>query len=174
MTSLYSSQRLERVNKAKSSKNILQKGFTLVELMVVVAIVGVLSAVALPSFLSQSAKAKGTECTQKAASILKQVSAENVIDPTNADTLGLSLATGETASSKHCTLSYNNIANKVATVDATGKGDLESKYDANICINVDTNKVDLKSVVTNGTSAASAGTVDCTAAAVGDGDDDAG
>ena len=38
-----------------------QKGFTLIELMVVIVIVGILSAVALPSIFNMTAKAKLTE-----------------------------------------------------------------------------------------------------------------
>ncbi|WP_305852550.1 type IV pilin protein [Synechococcus sp. NB0720_010] len=38
--------------------SLLQKGFTLVELMIVVVIVGILSAIALPNFLNQQNKAK--------------------------------------------------------------------------------------------------------------------
>ncbi|MEO1148124.1 MAG: type IV pilin-like G/H family protein [Cyanobacteria bacterium J06638_22] len=38
-----------------------QKGFTLIELLVVVVVVGILSAMAMPSFLRQSNKARQTE-----------------------------------------------------------------------------------------------------------------
>jgi type IV pilus assembly protein PilA len=37
------------------------KGFTLIELMITLIIVGVLSTIALPSFLNQTSKARGTE-----------------------------------------------------------------------------------------------------------------
>ena len=45
----------------KKGSNLVEKGFTLVELMIVIVIVGILSAVALPNFLSQTDKAKTTE-----------------------------------------------------------------------------------------------------------------
>ena len=58
--------------KQSGKKNLLQKGFTLVELMIVIVIVGILSAIALPNFLSQSSKAKITEPLGKVSAGLKQ------------------------------------------------------------------------------------------------------
>ena len=57
MTSLNSKLQLLLLNR-KKGRNLLEKGFTLVELMIVIVIVGVLSAVALPNFLGTKDKAE--------------------------------------------------------------------------------------------------------------------
>ena len=77
MASLNSRLQLALLNR-KKDRNLLEKGFTLVELMIVIVIVGILSAVALPNFLSQTDKAKATEAKTQAASLLKQVTVDSL------------------------------------------------------------------------------------------------
>ena len=81
-TGLLSSRLLQKLAKKSQASSLMNKGFTLVELMVVIVIVGILSGVALPQFLAQTKKAAATEASQIASSITKQAAAEYLYDST--------------------------------------------------------------------------------------------
>jgi type IV pilus assembly protein PilA len=134
MTIINSRLQLALLNR-KKARNVLQKGFTLVELMIVVVIVGILSGVALPSFLGQASKAKGVECTTAVGSILTTYSSDAGESETKALANAIASATKLTGNSTNCTIDTPAKAGDALTVTAVGKGDLTGKYFAAACIN---------------------------------------
>ena len=118
--------------KAKFIQQILSKkkdneGFTLIELLVVIIIIGILSAIALPSFINQAAKAKQTEAKTTVSSINKGQQTRRIEQGTFATTIA-DLSVGLNATS---TSNYDYVLNGIpatgltATIVATSK-DLSS------------------------------------------------
>ncbi|WP_427771649.1 pilin [Comamonas thiooxydans] len=72
-------------------KRSIQKGFTLIELMIVVAIIGILAAVALPAYQDYTVRARVSEALVQAASA-KTVVAENAASGRSDLSLGFTSA----------------------------------------------------------------------------------
>ena len=85
----------------------IQKGFTLIELMIVVAIIGILAAIALPAYQDYTIRARVSELILAASSARTAIT-----EKYQADQLLANMGDGTTVTP----------AGKVATADTTGAG----------------------------------------------------
>ncbi|MDM0009201.1 pilin [Variovorax sp. J22G73] len=61
------------MNRFGKASFVAQKGFTLIELMIVIAVVGILTAIAMPSYQNYTAKAQSSEALTLAESVKYEV-----------------------------------------------------------------------------------------------------
>ena len=168
MTSSTRSQlALRLIQRLRKRQAIAPNAFTLVELLVVITIVGILSAVALPNFLSQTDKAKATEAKTMITATLKQAQAkwlednedpENVIAQMN-ETYGTPL-NGAT----NFNYSEASFTNNIWTITAEAHADsnVEEGKAISGCANFETGKVAIaKELSDTVTAAEEDADVDC-------------
>lgn len=136
----------------KNKKN--DEGFTLIELLVVIIIIGILSAIALPSFLNQANKARESEAANNVGAINRAQQAFYVENSQfGSDLEALDLGIGNTKNYTYAVTTSGSALAAVANSTALGIGQLKS-YSGRVWLEASPGGSVSKSVVCAGASGA--------------------
>jgi len=108
-----------------AQKKKADEGFTLIELLVVIIIIGILSAIALPSFLNQANKAKQAEAQTYVGSINRGQQAYYLEKSMFGGLNNLELGISNTANYNYSSVATGTGLSAVATTTANPKGVLK-------------------------------------------------
>ncbi|SDJ04461.1 pilin [Variovorax sp. OV700] len=115
------------MNRRLIARNV-QKGFTLIELMIVVAIIGILAAVALPAYQDYTAKAQMTEAATLADGVKKNI--ELSFPQTNVCPSNAAAADGDIGIASAITGKYVLSTTAAGTATSTGSCTVTATFKA--------------------------------------------
>ena len=100
----------------------IQKGFTLIELMIVVAIIGILAAVALPAYQDYTVRAKVSELILAASSARTAISEKFQTNPSDTGNAGSGVVIPVVGKLSNTTVSAPGVINVYGSTATTSTG----------------------------------------------------